>query len=403
MPRGRAWRLGVGVLAAGVLVIAAVALLSGGQGHGTSASSPAPSRTSPPGTPVPPAPGGAPVLGPERFGASVNRLFNAQDVSRATIDFQLARLAATGATIARSDALWEAAEPVAPVAGVHHYDWAFADEIAGSLAAHGLQWLPIIDYSAPWAQSVPGVDHSPPASAADYAAYAGAFAARYGPGGAFWTAHPALQARPVDTYEIWNEPDNPVFWKPTPDPARFAALYLAARAAIRAADPAARVIVGGLTAVSPFVPGMLAARPEVRSALDGVGIHLYGASPAVLLGRLAQARAALTAAGLGSTPLYVTEFGWSTHPPGDPFYAPARLRPGFIDRTLSVLGHTDCRIAAAVLYTWVTPMQDVRDREDWFGISPPSGTGPDVAAFTAGLHAATAPGARVDLCAGSGG
>ena len=126
----------------------------------------------------------------EVFGINVNRLFNDLTYTQAQIDAQLAAVRATGATVARSDALWEAAEPHAPAGGRHHYDWSFDDQIAGSLAAHGLTWLPIIDYTAPWAQSVSGQDHSPPRSDADYAAYAGAFAARYGSGGTFWRAHP---------------------------------------------------------------------------------------------------------------------------------------------------------------------------------------------------------------------
>ena len=124
------------------------------------------------------------------FGINVNRLFNDLTYTQAHIDAQLAAVRATGATVARSDALWEAAEPHAPAGGRHRYDWSFDDQIAGSLAAHGLTWLPIIDYTAPWAQSVSGQDHSPPRSDADYAAYAGAFAARYGSGGTFWRAHP---------------------------------------------------------------------------------------------------------------------------------------------------------------------------------------------------------------------
>ena len=111
------------------------------------------------------------------FGINVNRLFNDLTYTQAQIDAQLAAVRATGATVARSDALWEAAEPHAPVDGRHRYDWSFDDQIAGSLAAHGLTWLPIIDYTAPWAQSVSGQDHSPPRSDADYAAYAAAFAA----------------------------------------------------------------------------------------------------------------------------------------------------------------------------------------------------------------------------------
>jgi hypothetical protein len=114
----------------------------------------------------------------QTFGVNVNRLFNDQGTTPAQVAAQLAAVHATGATVARSDAFWEAAEPRAPVAGHHDYDWTFDDGVAGALAAEGLTWLPIIDYTAPWAQSVPGQDHSPPRSDADYAAYAGAFAQR---------------------------------------------------------------------------------------------------------------------------------------------------------------------------------------------------------------------------------
>jgi hypothetical protein len=138
----------------------------------------------------------------ESFGVNVNRLFNDFSFSQSQIDRQLAALQATGATLARSDALWEASEPRAPVDGVHHFDWSFDDWIAGSLAAHGLRWLPIIDYSAAWARSILGVDHSPPSSSADYAAYAAAFTRRYGSGGAFWLAHPRLRPLPVSTLDL---------------------------------------------------------------------------------------------------------------------------------------------------------------------------------------------------------
>ena len=91
-----------------------------------------------------------------QFGANVNYLFNGSDFTAAQVAVQLDALRHTGATIARTDAFWEASEPAAPVDGVHSYQWAFDDRVVGTLAAHGLRWLPIIDYTAPWAQSVPG-------------------------------------------------------------------------------------------------------------------------------------------------------------------------------------------------------------------------------------------------------
>jgi polysaccharide biosynthesis protein PslG len=359
-----------------------------------------PTETTP--TPrAPPGPPGKPPSAAEQFGVNVNRLFNDRTYSPQQIDAQLRAVRATGSTIARSDALWEATEPTAPVGGVHRYDWDFDDAIAAALARHGLKWLPIIDYSAPWAQSVPGVDHSPPSSAAQYAAYAEAVAARYGAGGSFWREHPTLQALPVDTYEIWNEPDDPNFWSPRVDPARYADLYMSARAAIDAADPSARVIIGGVSNLGGFLASMLASRPALLGHVDGVGIHPYAPSPDGVLSVLVSARRTMTAIGLGPVPIYVTEFGWPTRPPGGLDRVPEHRRPGDIRRTVTVLGHLNCGIATAILYTWVTPERNPRNREDWFGIHSRSGSGtPDSAAFAAGLRAAAAPGPELGACAG---
>jgi len=360
----------------------------------TVAATPAPSPAATAGPPAQPAPAG------EQFGVNVNRLFNDGAYTQAQIDGQLHALRETGATLARSDALWEAAEPSPPVDGVHQYRWAFDDEIAGALAAQGLRWLPIIDYSAPWAQSIPGQDHSPPRAPGDYAAYAAAVAARYGPGGVFWREHPTLASEPVQTFEIWNEPDNGQFWTPRPDAGRYADLYLQARNAITTVDPTARVIVGGLTMPTTFLPAMLEARPQLKGHIDGVAIHPYG-SPTVVLAKVRADRDALTSLGLGTVPLYVTEFGWTTRPAGALNYVPAGLRPAYITRTLAALGHLDCGIAASLLYTWVTPERDRNDSQDWYGIHPASGgSTPDSAAFTAGLREATEPAASLPLCPG---
>jgi hypothetical protein len=412
----------VPVLVVVVVVMGGVALglliLSRGSArhrqHGRTVSvSPPPSRSlSPlPSGAVPPAPAGPPAQPAptqQQFGVSVNRLFNDFTYSRQQIDAQLQALQRTGATIARSDAFWELAEPAAPTGGVHRYDWRFDDALVGALAAHRLGWLPIIDYTAAWAQSVPGQDHSPPRSPGDYAAFAAALAARYGPGGSFWRAHLQLPALPVGTYEIWNEPDNPEFWVPEPDPSGYAELYLRARDTITAVQPSARVLVGGLTNLGDRYPAgflalMVRARPDLAGHVDGVAIHPYAPTPGGVLSRVRTARRALKALGLAAVPLYVTEFGWSTHPAHTLNWAPETLRPGYISRTLVTLAHTDCKVAAAVLYTWVTPAVDPANREDWYGIAPVRG-GPslDVDAFAAGLRAAALPGPSGTLCAGGG-
>jgi hypothetical protein len=341
--------------------------------------------------PAKPAPSG------EQFGANVGSLFNGGSYPPTTIEAQLKALHRAGATLARSDASWETTEPQPPSGKLHHYDWSFDDRIASTLAANGLTWLPIIDYAPAWAQALRGQVHSPP-DPSEYAAFAAALAARYGSGGGFWRSHPQLPARPGDTYEIWNEPDNPKFWV-RPNALAYGRLYLRARAAIDSVDRDARVIVGGLVHPAAFLPAMLAAVPALRDHIDGVGIHPYGRTPQAVLANVARARHTLRSLGMAKVPLYVTEFGWVTSPPGALSYVAERQRPADIEETLASLGQRNCGVAALLLYAWVTAERDPRNLEDWYGIHPPGGgTSRDTRAFSAGLRAARASGRAVPGC-----
>ena len=177
-------------------------------------------------------PAGAATKLPDDFaGMNAQWVFTAP---RANWDTHLAAIAAGGIRGVRSDATWAAAEPSAPVNGVHTYSLAYFDAIVSALARRGLRWQPVLGYSAKWASQIPGDEHAPPTSAANYAAFAAAFAARYGEGGAFWTAHPELRAIPVRSYEIWNEENLSAFWHTGVNAGGYADLYAAAREAIHA-------------------------------------------------------------------------------------------------------------------------------------------------------------------------
>jgi hypothetical protein len=203
----------------------------------------------------------------------------------------------------------------------------------------------------------------------------------------------------VQELEIWNEPDSAGFWVPRPDPARYARLYLAARAAIRSVDPTARALIGGLTDAPRFMPELIAADPALRGRIDGVAIHPYAATPEAVIARVAAARSTLNALGLGSVPLYVTEFGWTTSPPGALNWLAASVRPTYIARTVEGLAAGGCMVDAAILYTWYSPRRDPHDSQQWFGISPPGAAGSRaVSAFTAGLRRARRSPARILRC-----
>jgi len=362
------------------------------------------SNKPPPGAPIPgttataaappPANQNAALPAPsgEVFGVNVNHLFNDVVYTRAQVDAQLASVQTTGATVARTDALWEAVQPLAPVGGKAQYNWAFDDAIAHALASHHLTWMPIIDYTPTWDESVQGQEHSPPLSFTDYGDYAAAFVARYGAGGTFWKQYPSLPVEPVTTVEIWNEPDSAEFWVPSPQPGAYGDMYLTARAAIEKVNPNVRVLIGGLTDPTHFLPAMFGARPLLKDHVDGVAIHPYG-NPATVISKVRAARATMVSLGMASVPLYVTEFGWTTSPSSAPDYAPASARPGYITQTLGQLGHLSCGVAASLLYTWVTPDIDPRNAQNWYGIANTFGGAgtAGTAAFTSGLSAATGP------------
>jgi hypothetical protein len=335
----------------------------------------------------------------EEFGVNAGVMFNGGRYNRAQIDAQLASLARTGATVVRSDALWEDSEPNPPLGILRRYNWTLDDLIVTSLAQHRLRWLPIIDYSTPWTRAAPGQIHSPPSSVSEFASFAAAVASRYGPGGSFWLENQGLKPLPVLTYEIWNEPDNPAFWYPSPNPAAYGNLYGAARGAILSKQAGARVIIGGLTRPAWFLANMLAADPGLRGQIDGVAIHPYAATPNRVFAGVRSARLAMNSDGLAALSLYVTEVGWTTHGTGVRDSATAAERPGYISETVSTLAHSDCGIAGVMLYTWTTPDRNPANPQNWFGISPPgAGPSPDTAAFTAALQAAEVPASPALLC-----
>jgi hypothetical protein len=308
----------------------------------------------------------------DMFGVSVNRVFN-DDFTPAHWDAPLAAVRASGIRQARSDAFWGWAEPSAPVNGAHMYDWRRLDAEALALARHDLIWLPILDYSADWAASDPSNYHSPPTSNDDYAAYARAFAERYGRGGSFWSQHPELAPLPVTDYEIWNEPNGAWFWRPAPDAAAYADMYLKARAAIHEADPAATVVVGGLVANATYVEAMYAARPELRGNVDAIGWHAYAPTVNGMIRGVRGLRVTLERLGERDVPIHLTELGWPTNG-NDPIVIGENARAASLEAAGDAFARSDCGIDAVIAYTWMTPEKDPAHLEDWYGLRHPDGS-----------------------------
>jgi hypothetical protein len=170
---------------------------------------------------------------------------------------------ALGAGWVRHDLSWYDLQPD----NATTYRWDRSDRWVTAALARGLKVLGTLAYAPPWARGGgTGWSATPPTDPAAYAKFAGAVAARY-------------KGR-VAAYELWNEPNSPAFWA-TPDPARYAALYAAGAKAVRAADPAATLLLGGLTANDgtggSIRPGVFldAAMAAGAADFDAVAYHPY--------------------------------------------------------------------------------------------------------------------------------
>jgi len=174
-----------------------------------------------------------------------------------------------GWRLLRTDFTWSTIEP-----RPGERDDAEYDDLVTQARGHDLRLLGILDYGNPWATHVAtgGDDHFPPDDPASFARFAAATASRY-------------RGR-VAAWEIWNEPNNGLsgFWKPAPDPAAYARLATTAAPAIRAADPAARIVTGGLAPTLDLISygedwGFLrraeAAAPGLLARFDAAAIHPY--------------------------------------------------------------------------------------------------------------------------------
>lgn len=310
---------------------------------------------------------------PAELGVNVNRVFNDSfDSDRWAL--HLGGVQDAGIRMARADAFWEAAESRPPRDGVHSYDFTYLDFVAVALANHGLRWQPILDYSALWATSVPGNDHAPPRDADDYAAYAAAFARRYGRGGTAWDDYDPATEPEVTTYEIWNEPNLAHFWQPEPDAARYMELYAKARAAIKGVDPDATVLVGGLLPGTGFARAIYEVRADAAELIDGIAFHPYSRTPEGVVEEVRRLRRTLEEVGDPHAPIHITELGWVTNPPSSSLHWSDEERARNLEAAVRALTWSDCGVESVIPYTWTTPEQNPDDMEDWYGMTHPDGT-----------------------------
>ncbi|MFM7060981.1 MAG: hypothetical protein ACKOZL_07335 [Actinomycetes bacterium] len=188
-------------------------------------------------------------------------------------------IAASGATWIRVDFDWASIQYESPTT----WRWDRAtDRIVAAARARGLTVLGQLGYAPPWARPADcptGSNKCMPTDGAAYGTFARAAAARYGAN----ATDPAWR-NTVRAWEIWNEPNHKPFAQPKPNLDRYVGLLKAAYAGIKAVDPGATVVTGGLSpapdaadgsdiAPMTFLQGIYARGG--RGSFDAVGHHPY--------------------------------------------------------------------------------------------------------------------------------
>lgn len=191
------------------------------------------------------------------------------------------------------------------------FQWSTYDTLVEKARSEQLQIVATLAYATQWNTTAPASElraaqreHYPPASLDEWASYVRSTVTRY--------------RSVIHHWEVWNEPDLggtavPCngFWCGTA--AQYAQLLHVTYDAIKEADPAASVLLGGLSLSTAdgyrFGSEILNDRqyPAARS-FDIMNVHVYGSQQEAMR-RMSGIQAALAAAGVPNRPIWITELG----------------------------------------------------------------------------------------------
>jgi O-antigen ligase len=234
---------------------------------------------------------------------------------------QLTRMSALGVTWVRQFVDWDQIEPERGT-----FNWSAWDTIAGAFRDYPeLQAVAVLNNSPAWARDPrapePRSLSAPPADPADFAAFARAFAERYGD--------------VIDVYQLWDEPNLASGWGGLePRPAAYAALLEAGYSAIHGADARATVVAAALAPTVETggrnVSDWLYIRDlyalGAHAYFDAAAAKPYGFSSSPLdrtvhadelnFSRIVALRDIMLEYGDGSTALWASNWGWNSLPAG---------------------------------------------------------------------------------------
>ncbi len=183
------------------------------------------------------------------------------------------------------------------------------DQIVSLAAARRLTILPVVIYAPPWdAAPHSSTQYPSPARYGPYGKFIAALVKRYGRNGSFWAAnHPKV---PITMWEVWNEPNIKVFWNREPYVSTYVSLLRTAHAAIKAADPKAKVVLAGMPNYSWKRLSQIYQIHGARKLFDIVGVHPYTTKPDGVITIISKIRSVMDKAGDSRKPILADEVSW---------------------------------------------------------------------------------------------
>jgi polysaccharide biosynthesis protein PslG len=265
-------------------------------------------------------------------------------------------------------------------------DFSVPDRLIGAAAARGMRVLPTVLTAPAWAALHPGTAYnaSPPRDPATFGAFLTALVHRYGPGGDYWRAHPGTPAVPVRAYQIWNEPGQPYYWTDQPFAPGYVRLLAASRAAIKAADPGAKVVLAGLNSGYGYLSwtdlGKVYAAGGGR-LFDLAAQNPFSLKTANVVRSVRLFRDVMARHGDRRKPVLLTELSWPSAKGKTKtrygFEVSERDQANRIREAIPLLSRlrTQLHIGGIYWYTWLSPPLGSTDPFDYAGLRRQSGAG----------------------------
>lgn len=245
--------------------------------------------------------------------------------------------------------------------------WDMLDRYVGGAARRGITILPVLFNPPSGLTTMPssGAERGfyPTVDPAAIGRYGARLAARYGTRGTFWDQHPGIPRLPIRSWQIWNEPNLPVYWRPKPNARAYAEMLRLAAQQIKAVDPAAEIVTAGLpdsrigNSVSPFAFVRRLLRAGAGASFDTLAVNAYAENGKRVVRLTRRFRKLLNRAGGRHIALRVTEFGWADRGPEVPrarFTSGPRRQGKFISRALRGLwrARRGLKLRGVVYYSW---------------------------------------------------